>query len=109
MSRIRTHSVLFLLLLIVLPAARGQTRLPRRATLTAREIAKRTLPSVVVLFARNPENRAGSGTGFFVDTDIIATNYHVVRNASEIYAKSITRRQALHISEVIQVDEKKDL
>ncbi len=49
------------------------------------------------------------GTGFFVDTNVIATNYHVVKNASLISAKLILQKTTFQISEIIGIDKERDL
>jgi hypothetical protein len=88
----------------------AQTTQARRTNLTAGQIAQRTLPSVVVLFAKNSAtDKVSLGTGFFVDTNIIATNYHVVKNASVISAKLIVQKMTFQVSEIIGIDSKRDL
>jgi S1-C subfamily serine protease len=48
-----------------------------------REIAKRTFPSVVVLVFEFADGKTMSlGSGFFVRSDIVATNYHVMAGAT---------------------------
>src|SRR5438270_12401908 len=74
-----------------------QTKRPRKAKsspppshLTAREIARRSLPSVVVLVGRDEKGKAVTlGTGFFVAPRIIATNYHVIGSASRVTVRFV--------------------
>src|SRR2546428_4324167 len=100
---------IFVLLALNLEAL-AQTTHPRRAELTARQIAQRTLPSVVVLIAeRDGSDTVSIGTGFFVDKDVIATNYHVVKDASQISAHLIVQKATFRISGIIGVDRDKDL
>lgn len=68
----------------------GQTRKPLQpptsAPLSAQAIAKSVIPSVVLLVTRNSQGRPTHlGSGFFVDRYTIATNYHVIANASSVY------------------------
>ena len=60
-----------------LKGAGGQTNQTRR--LTARDIAQRTLPSVVLLVTEDSDGKPMAlGSGFFVQNDVIATNFHVI-------------------------------
>lgn len=60
----------------------------RKPQLSARQIAERVLPSVVVLVAESLDAKTEShGSGFFIREDVIATNYHVVKGATSIYVK----------------------
>ncbi len=111
MPKKRTFTFLAVIsvLLAVFVGARGQTHNARSGILTARQIAKKTLPSVVVLFTeRAGRSTVSIGTGFFIDTNVIATNYHVVQNATRISAKLIIQKQTFNISELIGVDKERD-
>lgn len=80
----------------------------KRKELTARQIAQRTFPSVVVLVA---EDRAGDsylGSGFFVDEDVIATNYHVIKAATKVVARRVGQKQVYRVS-ILSTDEERDL
>jgi putative serine protease PepD len=66
----------------VSPAAQRPT-----ASLTARQIYRRTADSVAYITARGPSSE-GTGTGFVVAADgLIVTNEHVIDGASEIAVK----------------------
>ncbi len=78
--------------------------------LTPREIAKRSLPSVVLLIMGNSRDETGkSGSGFFVSQDIIATNLHVIRNCDEGVVKIVGQETLYEIVGVVGIDEKNDL
>ena len=78
--------------------------------LTAREIAKQTLPSVVLLVMGNSKaETAKSGSGFFVTEDIVATNFHVIKDTDEGVAKIIGQDKLYDVLGVVGVDEKNDL
>lgn len=50
--------------------------------LTPKQVAQRTLPSIVILIMNNGDSLpVTTGSGFFVAEDTIITNYHVVKNA----------------------------
>src|SRR3989442_9463304 len=77
--------------------------------LTAREIAQSTLPSVVVLVTEDKYGEPFAlGTGFFVNDGLIATNYHVVKDAGAIYAKAIGQSD-IYQAFTIRTDEAEDL
>lgn len=82
-SVITSHIRIFATLILsfcLLAIAHGQT---------PREIAKITLPSVVLVVGEDDEGKAiSSGSGFFVREGIIATNNHVIEGASSLYAKT---------------------
>ncbi len=84
----------------------GQT--VRRGELTAREIAQRTFPSVVVLVTEDRSGDAYLGSGFFVDADVVATNYHVIKGATKIVARRVGQKHLYKVS-ILSTDEKRDL
>src|SRR5947209_2926517 len=95
-GRIHTQSWLILVAaLLFCPAAISQTkrapkstRPPVPRTLTARATARRALPSVVLLISRDANGKAVTlGSGFFVTSRIVATNLHVIEDASRVTAK----------------------
>jgi S1-C subfamily serine protease len=53
-----------------------------------REIAKRVIPSVVLLVMEDGNGKQiATGSGFFVSDGVIATNFHVIKGATQAYAK----------------------
>lgn len=105
----QTRIVLALAIMILaLQAASGQTT--RQRVLTAREIAQKTLPSVVLLVTEDSSGNPKSlGSGFFVQGDVIATNYHVVEGASKIKAKIVGSKTTSAVDFIIGKDKDKDL
>ncbi len=78
--------------------------------LTPREIAKQTLPSTVLLVMNNSiTKKVKSGSGFFVAEDIVATNFHVIKETTEGYAKIYGQNKTYEILGTVGVDEKNDL
>lgn len=107
-------TVSVLLGMLAMPQTR---RVPKTANspippppLTAREIARRSLPSVVLLIGQDAKGRAVTmGSGFFVQPDIIATNNHVIEEASRAYAIRNGFDEKFEIEGTIGIDEENDL
>lgn len=78
--------------------------------MTASQVAKETFPSVVLLLMED-ENRQplSLGSGFFISQNIIATNFHVIENASTGYIKLIGDEREYEIEGVVGVDKSRDL
>ena len=73
------------------------------------ELAEQTKPSVVHLVVYDVSGReAGSGTGFFIDTDRVATNEHVIGSASKVKAK-LPDGRVLEVTGVLAADREKDI
>jgi S1-C subfamily serine protease len=66
--------------LMVTSEVQPQTTHPRRAVLPPSQIAKQALPSVVIIFATDSEGNNSLGSGFFVESNVIATNTTALRN-----------------------------
>ncbi|HXG84555.1 MAG TPA: S1C family serine protease [Pyrinomonadaceae bacterium] len=78
--------------------------------LTPRQIAQQTLPSTVLLVMNNSDTKeAKSGSGFFIAEDIVVTNFHVIKETTEGYAKIYGQDKIYEISGVVGTDEKNDL
>lgn len=78
--------------------------------LTPREIAKTTLPSVVLVIIETDGPEAMRyGSGFFVKEDVIATNYHVVKGARRGIVKIVGKDLAYEVLGLVGVDESGDL
>jgi S1-C subfamily serine protease len=86
------------------------TVLSRSTSLSAQEVARRTLRSVVVVIGRGTNGTITLGSGFFVAPRIIATNLHVVEDASEVTAKLLTEdRSEYRIDGSVAIDQENDL
>jgi cytochrome c-type biogenesis protein CcmH/NrfG len=89
-------------------SALAQTTRPR--TLTAREIAQRAFPSVVLLVTEDEKGKAISlGSGFFVRNDVVATNYHVLKDASRILARVVGSKTVYEVGVILSTNEETDL
>jgi len=94
------------------PAQTSRSRRPQppQRILSARQIAQRTILSVVLLVTTDEDgNPIALGSGFFVASDRIATNYHVIKDASKVFAKIAGRRKLYEIPFIGFPDEQSDL
>ena len=77
---------------------------------TPQQIAKKSLESTVLLITEDADGEAhGLGSGFFIGSGRIATNFHVVEDRPKGYAKLIGRDTKYNIEGIIAIDEKQDL
>jgi formylglycine-generating enzyme required for sulfatase activity len=78
--------------------------------LSSRQLAQQTLPSTALLVMNNSiTKKTKSGSGFFVAEDVIATNFHVIKETTEGYIKIYGQEKIYEISGILAVDEKNDL
>jgi S1-C subfamily serine protease len=67
-------------------------------------------PSVVLLTMQDARGHTISlGSGFFIDKDVVATNFHVIEDAAAGYAKVAGRTAKLNIKGTLSVDALHDL
>jgi len=83
-------------------------------TLSAKEIARRTLPSVVLVVSDSPKTEGFSqGSGFLVRPGIVVTNYHVIKGDTRGFVQVAVgpdnKKLNLRIARVISFDEESDL
>jgi tetratricopeptide (TPR) repeat protein len=77
---------------------------------TARDVARKAFPSVVMIIARQPKGKTVSlGSGFVVRPGVVATNYHVIKGAASLHVKPIGQHQSYTDAKVLSVDSKRDL
>ncbi len=78
--------------------------------LTPREIAQQTLPSTVLLVMGNSDTKkVKSGSGFFISEDVVATNFHVIKETTKGYAKIYGQDKIYEVLGIVGIDEKNDL
>ena len=69
---------------------RRSTRSQRDRSLTTREIAQKAYASTVVIYTYDQRgDELAEGSGFFVSPNVVATSYHVVKDADDIKASMI--------------------
>ena len=77
---------------------------------TAQEIAKRAFASTVLLVMEDANGQPISlGSGFFVRDGEIASNLHVVEDATKGYAKIVGQKAKYDIESITAVDSERDL
>src|SRR5262245_28051242 len=77
---------------------------------SAREVAKRVTPSVVLLVMQDDNGQPLSmGSGFMVREGVIVTNLHVVAGAARGYAKLAGQKDKLPVAGTVGVDPVHDL
>ncbi|HNQ77300.1 MAG TPA: S1C family serine protease [Acidobacteriota bacterium] len=78
--------------------------------LTPKQIAKKVMPSVVVISTKDCQgNDLALGSGFFIESDLIVTNVHVMKNAFSATAKSLDENVIYEVTKVIGFTNKNDL
>lgn len=98
------------LLIIIVAVLPVNAQSPRRRALTGREIAQETFPSVVLLVTEDANGNALSlGSGFLVQEDLVATNYHVIKGASNAYAKFVGQKSVYKVKGIAASDPLRDL
>jgi S1-C subfamily serine protease len=103
-ARPRRPSVVALVLLLCLGTA------PEASAQAARQIAKQVFPSVVLLVLEQADGKTISqGSGFFVRSDVVVTNYHVIAEATRGVAKIVGKDTSYPIAGVVAASESLDL
>lgn len=81
--------------------------------LSAKEIAMRVLPSVVLVVCDDGKGRTSLGSGFYVTDGIIVTNFHVIRGMTrgvvQMAVGTKKEKQNYRIARVLGFDEESDL
>ena len=80
-----------------------------KPTLTPQEIAKTALGSTVHLSVRDAEGKSWTGSGFVVEDDQIATNYHVIDNMLVGGARLVGKEDIYPIEAILVGDKERDL
>ena len=81
-----------------------------QTTLPAADIAEKALAATVYLEMKDSNGKVlGFGSGFFVKTNLIATNYHVIAGAAKGTAKLVGKYTTYNIEGVTATDKTNDL
>ena len=79
-------------------------------TPSARQVAQKTFPSVVLLVMQDQKGQPISlGTGFFIKDGLIVTNLHVIEGAVSGYAKLIDQNVQFTLKDVVAQNNHHDL
>src|SRR5262249_49735298 len=77
---------------------------------SAREVAQKALPSTVLIVAPQARGKTLSlGSGFFVQPNVIATNYHVIRGSARLYFRLVGQEDLHPVAKVLATDTRRDL
>ena len=77
---------------------------------TPQQIAKKALAATVLLIMEDTNGKIlGLGSGFFVATNLIATNFHVIEGATRGTAKLVGQKTEYNIEDVTATDDSHDL
>ncbi len=83
---------------------------PAQTILPAEDIAEKALAATVYLEMKDRNGKAlGIGSGFFVKSNLIATNYHVIEGAAKGTAKLVGKYTQYNIEGVTATDKANDL
>ncbi len=83
---------------------------PAQTTLPAEDIAEKALAATVYLEMQDKNGKTlGIGSGFFVKSNLIATNYHVIEGAAKGTAKLVGKYTQYKIEGVTATDKVNDL
>ena len=76
---------------------------------TVQQIAQNALKATVYLEILKPDGTGSQGSGFFVQPNYIATNYHVVKDAKAAYVKLVGKQTTYRVENIAATDPKHDL
>ena len=83
---------------------------PAQTTLPSEDIAEKALAATVYLEMRDKNGKTlGISSGFFVKSNLIATNYHVIEGAAKGTAKLVDKNKKYKIEGVTAIDKGNDL
>ena len=83
---------------------------PAQTTLSAEDIAEKALAATVYLEMMDKNGKTlGIGSGFFVKSNLIATNYHVIEGAASGTAKLVGKYTTYNIEGFTATDQTNDL
>ena len=102
----KKESVPFFMVLVLLLLCRT----PLGNTQTPQEIYQAAAKATVLLVMKDTNDQTlGYGSGFFVEVDKIATNFHVIEGAARGIAKHVGQETMYTIEGFCAVNEKRDL
>jgi S1-C subfamily serine protease len=83
---------------------------PKSKTLTAREIAEKVMPSVVLIITQDENgNPISQGSGFVYKPGLVVSNLHVFERATKAIVKSVTTGEISKAVEVVGMNAQQDL
>lgn len=90
--------------------AQKQPPLPKPRILTAREIAERVLPSVVLIITQDENgNPLSQGSGFVYEPGLVVSNLHVFERATTAIVKNVKTGEVSKVTEVVGMNARQDI
>lgn len=123
MVRAKTNHLFLFFSLVILLSGGAEAQKPKPVAtiptpqvkeLSAKEIARKALPAVVLLICDDPTTEGVvQGSGFFIKPGILVTNYHVIkgntRGVVQVAFGSKREQKNFRIARIIAYDEESDL
>lgn len=77
---------------------------------TAQQVARETLPSVVLVVGQKGKQKSITiGSGFWISSNRVVTNHHVIRGIKNLFIKQVGKKQLIKVKKVVIADSQKDL
>lgn len=76
---------------------------------TAQQIAQNALKATVYFGIQKPDGVISQGSGFFIRSNYIATNYHVIEGATAAYIKLVGKQTTYRVENIAAIDPEHDL
>jgi S1-C subfamily serine protease len=103
-SRLLIVHTLFIAALAALPATASPASCPSTV-----ELGERVIASTVTVLADGDKGIIGSGSGFFVDKDLVVTNWHVVNGSRSLRIKLSSSEETHPVKGIVGADLANDL
>ena len=90
----------------------GQTNVLQERSIaeqTAQQIAQNALKATVYFGIQKSDRTISEGSGFFIRSNYIATNYHVVKGATAAYIKLVGKQTTYRVQNIAAIDPEHDL
>lgn len=100
------------IILVIFLVVTTVVKIDAQVDLSAREIARKSLPSVVLIIC-DDDNDVALGSGFFIRPGVLVTNYHVIegmnRGIIQVVVGAKKEKRILRIARIIAFDKESDL
>jgi S1-C subfamily serine protease len=98
------------ILYVVFVVLFATTAIAQQKELSTKQIAAKGLKSVVFIKTKDAQGKSlGFGSGFFITKNLIATNHHVIKDATRITASSIYKTNEEFTCKVLGANKENDL
>ena len=84
--------------------------LHRTSAQTGQQVARDTLPSVVLVVGQKGKQKSITiGSGFWISSNRVVTNNHVIRGIKNLFIKPLGKKELIKVKKVVIADSQKDL